>query len=220
MILVPGYGGGTSMLNGLAARLRKAGRTTVILTLPDNATGDLRSQEKVLAAQVNRALRAGAASVDLIGYSAGGIVVTLFAQADPSHVRRAVTLGSPLHGAALAGLAAKVAPSACPRACQQMVPGSALLASLADASPTRTGVPWLSVWSSHDEVVTPPDTARFDGARNIELQSICPDDAAAHLGLPDDPLVDGLIVQALSNPWPPPSPSASNCAALRALGAA
>lgn len=219
VIIVPGYGGDRQMLDPLAAALRKAGRTTITLDLPNNATGDLRGQAQVLAAQVAASLKAGAKSVDLVGYSAGGIVVALYTQTDPSHVRRVVTIGSPLHGTRIAGLAEGLAPSACPVACQQMAPGSSLLSSLADAAPARTGVPWLSMWTSHDEVVLPPTSAQFDGARNVELQSICPDDAAGHVTLPADPLAIGLTATALNSwPTPFPTPAASSCAALRAAG--
>lgn len=205
------------MLDGLASRLRQAGRAVVTLTLPDGATGDLRGQEQVLAAEIDRQLKKGAASVDLVGYSAGGIVVALFVEAEPSRVRRVVTLGSPLHGTRLAGLAAGLLPSACPTACEQMVPGSPLLASLGAASPARTGVPWLSMWTSNDSVVTPPDSARFDGAENVELQSICADDAATHITLPDDPLAQGLTLRALDTAGLPlPSAAPADCAALRA----
>lgn len=207
------------MLEPVAAALRKAGRTTITLDLPDDATGDLRGQAQVLGAQVAAALKAGAKSVDLVGYSAGGIVVALYAQSDPSHVRRVVTLGSPLHGTRIVTLAEGLAPSACPTACEQMAPGSPLLASLAGATPARTGVPWLSMWTSHDEVVVPATSAKSDGARNVELQSICPDDAAGHVTLPADPLAIGLTATALDSwPVPFPTPAASSCAALRAAG--
>ncbi len=219
VIIVPGYGGDRQMLDPLAAALRKAGRTTITLDLPDNATGDLRGQAQVLGAQVSAELKGGAASVDLVGYSAGGIVVALYAQSDPSHVRRVVTLGAPLHGTRIAGLAEGLLPSACPTACAQMAPGSSLLSSLSAAAPARTGVPWLSMWTSHDEVVVPATSAQFDGARNVELQSICPDDAARHTTLPADPLAIGLTASALDSwPLPFPTPAASSCASLRALG--
>jgi triacylglycerol esterase/lipase EstA (alpha/beta hydrolase family) len=218
VIIVPGYGDDRRMLDPLVAALRKAGRTTMTLDLPGNATGDLREQANTLGQQVATQLRGGARSVDLVGYSAGGIVVALYTQGDPSHVRRVVTLGSPLHGTRVAGLAAGLLPSACPTACQQMVPGSPLISSLSDAAPARTGVPWLSMWTSHDEVVIPATSARFDGARNVELQSICPDDAAGHTTLPADPLAIGLTVTALDSwPIPFPTPAAPACASLRAL---
>ena len=216
VILVPGFGGDVSMLNKLVSALRHAGRTAITVNLPDAATGDLRGQEKVLAARIDAELARGASSVDLIGYSAGGVVVALFAASDPSHVRRAVTLGSPLHGTRLAGLAAGLLASACPTACQQLVPGSPLLASL--ESPDATGIPWLSVWTADDEVVTPANSARLTGARNVELQNVCADDAATHVSLPNDPLAIGLTLQALSAKLPIPSPSPSDCERLRTLG--
>ena len=216
VILVPGFGGDVAMLNELVSALRTAGRTAITVSLPDAATGDRRGQEKVLAERVDAELAHGAPSVDLIGYSAGGIVVALFASSDPSHVRRAVTLASPLHGTRLAGLAAGLLASACPTACQQLVPGSPLLASL--ESPDITGIPWLSVWTADDDVVTPPNSARFTGARNVELQDVCADDAATHASLPSDPLAIGLILQALSAKLPMPLPSAPDCERLRTLG--
>jgi triacylglycerol esterase/lipase EstA (alpha/beta hydrolase family) len=221
VILVPGYGGDAAMLDPLAALLRKAGRTAITLALPDNAMGDLRGQAQVLAAEVTRQLRQGAASVDLVGYSAGGIVVALYVQSDPSHVRRVVALGAPLHGTQVAGLAMDLAASACPTACQQMAPGSSLLASIDDASPSRTGVPWLSMWTAHDEVVLPPDSARLPGAQNIELQKICADDAAGHTLLPSDPLAEGPTLRALeAAALPLPGLSPSDCTALRSLAGA
>jgi len=217
VIVVHGYGGDTSMLDALVARLQRAGRHTILLALPDNAQGDLNAQARVLAAEVAHELAAGARSVDLVGYSAGGLVVGLFVAQHPSQVRRVVTLGSPFHGTAIAALAAGLAPSACPTACQQMVPGSAILTAVDAASPTRTGVPWLSLWTSHDEVVQPPSSARFAGADNVELQTVCADDVSDHLRLPQDPLAEGLTLKALGA-LPLPTPTAADCGSLRALG--
>jgi len=219
IILVPGYGGSDTMLETLANRLHSAGRTTILLTLPDDATGDLNVQAGILAARVTEALNAGAPSVDLVGYSAGGIVIGLFVAAHPKDVRQVVTIGSPLHGTEIAALAVtlNVSSSVCPIACRQMAPGSSVLASLDAAEPAHTGVPWTSMWTTDDQVVLPPDSARFTGATNIVLQDVCADDTANHLNLPADPLVAGLTLRALdtSNAG---SPSASDCSNLRALG--
>lgn len=218
VILVPGYGGDASMLDGLATRLERAGRSATVLNLPDGATGDLRVQADVLGAAVTNALAAGAPSVDLVGYSAGGIVIGLFVAAHPSEVRRVVSIGSPLHGTLLAGLAATLLKSQCPVACQEMAPGTPLLASLDAAEPARTGVPWTSMWTDRDEVVQPPDSARFTGATNIVLQDICADDKATHLSLPADPLVAAITLKSLAATRFA-SPSASDCSAFRTLGA-
>jgi triacylglycerol esterase/lipase EstA (alpha/beta hydrolase family) len=221
IILVPGYGGSDTMLETLANRLHSAGRTTILLALPDGATGDLNAQAGILAARVTEALTAGAPSVDLVGYSAGGIVIGLFVAAHPKDVRQIVTIGSPLHGTQIAGLAVtlNVSSSVCPTACREMAPGSAVLASLDAAEPARTGVPWTSMWTTDDQVVLPPDSARFTGATNIVLQHVCADDTSNHLNLPADPLVAGLTLRALDTSNAS-SPSASDCSSLRALGTA
>lgn len=212
VLLVPGYGGSTRSLEVLAASLRAAGRTATVVGLPGDGTGDL--QESVTA--LDAAVRAtGASSVDLIGYSAGGVSVRLWVADNPGRVRRVVTLGSPHHGTKVAAVAAVLAPGACPAACQQLVPGSRLLQGLNDDDETPDGPQWLAVWSNQDQTVTPPESARLDGAVNVVLQDVCDGVAVAHSALPTSPLVRGLVLQALST-RDVAEPSPADCATLSA----
>ena len=97
VILVPGYGGRLSSLDDIADRLRRAGRSVQELPLPDGGVGDLHGQADALDAAVQRDLSRGAPSVDLVGYSAGGVVVRLWVS-EGDHaglVRRVVTIGTP-----------------------------------------------------------------------------------------------------------------------------
>jgi pimeloyl-ACP methyl ester carboxylesterase len=208
VLLVPGYGGGTGGLNVLAGRLRAAGRQATVVALPGDGTGDLTAQADALDAAVTEALRGGAPSVDVIGYSAGGVVVRVWAQRhDGAHrARRVVTLGSPHHGAALAAAGAAAAPDACPTACQQLAPGSRLLAGL--DVPVPTPPYWLSIWTTGDQTVTPPDSARLDGAVNVPVQSVCPALRLGHGDLPTDPTVARFVLVALgTGPLAPPTPA-------------
>lgn len=83
VLLVPGYGGTGQSLQPLAAALRSAGRTAVIVEPIDDGTDDLRKQAKHLAAVADQVRDdAGAASVDVIGYSAGGVVARLWVRDD------------------------------------------------------------------------------------------------------------------------------------------
>jgi triacylglycerol esterase/lipase EstA (alpha/beta hydrolase family) len=220
ILLVPGYGDRKAALQNLADLIEATGRVASVVTLPAGGTGDLTEQARALDAAVAAALRGGAASVDLVGYSAGGVVVRLwldnFAGAD--RARRVVTLGSPLHGTALAALAAVFfAGPNCPTACKQLAPFSDLIRDLND-SPLPAKLPWLSIWSNNDTTVMPPDSARLPGAVNVSAQSICPREVISHSHLPTDPLVVGMVIAALTGPpWTAP-PTPAQCTALRAAG--
>jgi triacylglycerol lipase len=219
VLLVPGYGGSQDALTVLAGRIRATGRQAQVVTLPGEGTGDLALQADVLEAAVAAALADGAPSVDVIGYSAGGVVARLWvARHDGGHAaRRVITLGSPLHGAQLAAIGASLGTGVCPPACQQLVPGSALLTDL-NRDPVPAGLRWLSLWTANDETVTPPDSARLAGATNVEIQSVCRDAVVQHGGLPSDPLVTGIVLRALAA-TPLVAPIAADCAALRREGA-
>jgi hypothetical protein len=219
VLLVPGYGGSRDALGVLAGRIRATGRPAEVVALPGDGTGDLALQADALQAAVVAALAGGAPSVDMVGYSAGGVVVRLWvARHDGGKLaRRVVTLGSPQHGTRLAALGASLGTGVCPPACQQLIPGSTLLTDL-DRDPVPAGLGWLSLWTANDETVTPPDSARLTGATNVELQSVCRDEVVQHGSLPTDALVTGIVLRAL-RATPLVAPSAADCAALRREGA-
>jgi triacylglycerol lipase len=198
VLLVPGFGGSVTSLNRLADRLRAAGRTATVVSLPDGGTGDLIQQASVLDKAVRHALDDGSPSVDVIGYSAGGVVTRVWVDRFDSaeSARRIVTLGSPLHGARVAADGAAVAAGACPTACRQLAPGSDLLNRL-DRTPLPAGLPWLSIWTENDETVQPPDSARLDGAVNVPLQGVCPRARVSHGELPTDPQVTALVLRGI-----------------------
>jgi triacylglycerol lipase len=216
VLLVPGYNGTPGSLNALASRLRTGGRRVVTVGLPDRGTGDLRASARLLAGAVDRT---GAARVDLVGFSAGGVVVRLLV-AEPAfaiRARRVVLLGAPNHGTELAGAAAGLDPGLCDGACAQLVPGSALLAELNRVDETPPGPQFTSIWTDLDQTVTPPVSAALDGAANVRLQEVCAGTRVGHGGLVRDRLALGLVVGALDGTLPR-SPGPGDCAALLAAG--
>jgi triacylglycerol lipase len=217
VLVVPGYNGTAASVGTLAARLRADGRRVVVVELPDRGTGDLRRSATALAAAVDRT---GAARVDLVGFSAGGLVVRLLL-ADPVRAlraRRVVLLGTPNHGTELAGAVAALDPSLCTTSICQLAPGSALLAELNRGDETPPGPEFFSIWTALDQTVTPPATAALDGAANIRVQDVCASARLGHGGLVVDPLALGLVTEALAGTLPDP-PGSGDCAALRAAGA-
>lgn len=204
VLMIPGLGGSTGGLDVLAERLRADGRDVTVVGLPGDGTGDLREQARAFADAVDAALsRTGAPSVDVVGYSAGGIVARVWVAefGGDELARRVLTLGSPHHGTQLASLAADVAPGAC-LACTQLAPSSDLLAQLNAGDETPTGPEYVSIWTSLDQTVTPPDSARLDGALNLTVQDICADSQVSHGQLPTDPSVGGIVAIELGSDAP------------------
>ena len=212
VLLVPGYGGSTSSLSSLAGALRHGGKDVTIVSLPGDGTGDLRAQAQTVGRAVTAArARTHATSVDVVGYSAGGVVARLWVRdyGGAAVARRVVTLGSPQHGTRLAELGALL-PAACPTACQQLAPDSDLLASLNRGDETPAGPQFYSIWTTDDNVVTPPDSARLTGAVNLTVQSVCAAADVSHGDLPRDRLVQAIVAADLVA-GAPVSPTTADC---------
>lgn len=213
VVLVPGYGGSVASLATLGAYLRDSGREVVVVDAPGDGTGDLREQARALDRVVAATLRrSGAPSVDLVGYSAGGVVVRLFLDelGGTAITRRAVTLGSPHHGTDLAALAAGVAGGACPEACRQLAPDSELLFDLNRGDETPDGPLWTAIWTVDDRTVVPGDSGRLEGALSYAVQDVCPGLAVSHGDLPATaPTL--LMVEAALGVEPPALPDATVC---------
>ncbi|HEV7188204.1 MAG TPA: alpha/beta fold hydrolase [Blastococcus sp.] len=215
VLLVPGYGGSTGSLQPLAHVLTAAGRDATVVALPGDGTGDMHASAAALGRAVDATRRrTGAATVDLVGYSAGGLIARLWvADGHTDVVRRVLTLGSPHHGTSLADLAGDLAPGRCPVACQQMASNSDLLATLNRGDETPTGPTWVSIWTTQDETVTPPESARLAGAVNLPVQSVCADARVGHGDLPRDPLVQQMVLAELAA-GPPVRLGPSDCPRL------
>jgi len=219
VVLVHGYDGTPASFGALAGRLRSGGRQVVVVALPDRGTADIEDSAGAVARAVDAT---GASEVDLVGYSAGGIVVRAYLgqPGRAAHARHVVLLGSPNHGAQLAGLASLLGPQLCSGACAELAPGSTLLArlnQLVRGQEVPAGPDFTSIWTARDRTVTPPASAVLAGARNVRLQDVCRDSTAEHGELVRDPLALGLVLRALvgdlgRRPGPP------DCATLRAAG--
>jgi triacylglycerol lipase len=215
VLLVPGYGGSTASLQALADRLIGSGRDATVVSLPGTGTGDLADAAGALGNAVDAALaRTGAESVDVVGYSAGGVAARLWvADGGADVARRVVTLGSPHHGTSLADLAGDLAAGQCPLGCIQLGIDSDLLSRLNAGDETPDGPTWVSIWTIQDRTVTPPDSARLEGALNLPVQSVCAQARIGHGDLPRDPLVQAMVLAQLA-PGEPVPLDADDCASL------
>ncbi|MGY1747966.1 lipase family alpha/beta hydrolase [Modestobacter sp. SYSU DS0511] len=217
VLLVPGYGGSTESLRPLAERLTAEGRDATVVEVPDGGTGDLRASADALGDAVDAALaRTGAESVDVVGYSAGGVIARVWAaDGGAAQARRVVTLGSPHHGTTVADLARSFVPDECGVGCRQLTTDSDLLAGLNATDETPAGPSWVSIWTTVDQTVTPPASAQLAGALELPVQSVCADSQVSHGQLPTDPLVQAMVVAQLQ-PGDPVELGPDDCATLAA----
>lgn len=204
VLLVSGYGGATRVLEPLRQTLEDAGRDVVVVPPVGSGTGDIGAQARALAARAREAMRrSGADSVDVVGYSAGGVVARAWVRdfGGAGVARRVLSVGAPQHGTSVAGLALGLT-GRCPTACRQLEPDSDLLRALNARDETPRGPVFVSVWSTADEVVLPADSARLDGALDLTVQSLCPSARTSHLDLPADPVVQAVLTTALGTAAP------------------
>ncbi|MGH3457566.1 esterase/lipase family protein [Aeromicrobium sp.] len=204
VLLVPGYGANMVALDPLAEALRAQDRQVVTVRPPGNGTGDLRSQAEHLGDVARQTVeRTKAGSVDVVGFSAGGVVARLWVRDGDGRqlARRVLTIGSPHHGTDAAATAAELSGN-CSRACDQLVPDSDLLRELNAGDETPGGPLWISIASTADQTVTPTRTSGLDGALNLLVQDVCPDNAPIHGALPHDPVVLATLTTALGRGRP------------------
>lgn len=199
VILVAGYGGNTEVLQPLVETLEGQGREVEIFPPVGNNTGDLREQASQLDTFVEEVRRdTSDPSVDVIGYSAGGVVARLWVAENGGEVvaRRVVTIGSPHHGTGVSSLATEA--GGCPDACQQLEPDSDLLRGLNARDETPEGPTWITFRSEDDQTVTPSTSADLEGALNIPVQRVCPSATTSHGGLPSSAVVLAVLPEVLA----------------------
>jgi triacylglycerol esterase/lipase EstA (alpha/beta hydrolase family) len=173
-------------------------------------TGEIRNSAQELNTFVDKVLAAtGAAEVDLVGHSQGGMMPRWYLKflGGASEVHTLVGLSPSNHGTTVdgIGLLARFFPGGeqftgalCP-ACEEQIVGSAFLAELNSGGDTVPGVEYTVIQTRYDQVVTPYTSAFLSGpnVRNVLLQNQCVLDLGDHLSMPYDHIADADVLTAL-----------------------
>jgi len=186
VLFVHGYACNRAAGWALVRRLRRGGWNAWAVTL-EPVYGPIEQWIEPLARGIE-ALReaSGAHAVHLVAHSMGGLAVRAYLrERGPGHVASVVTLGSPHHGSAHA----RLGPGANAR---QMEPGSDWLAALA-ADERGLGVPFVSIYSHHDNFVAPQSSGAHAAARNVPLAGI------GHLSLLLSAAVAEIVAHSLAD---------------------
>lgn len=190
-------------LDPLKLRLQADGFTVFTMALPDAGLGDIAVASQAVATKVDQIRAAtGAAKVDLIGHSQGGLENRYYMKflGGSAKVGTYVSLGTPQYGASAANLISFLGLGNCLgiTGCQQMSIGSSFLANLNAGDDTPGSARYVALYTIYDELVQPFTNAKiYDGAINVSLQSKCPLRVVGHVGLILDGAVYGLIKTSL-----------------------
>lgn len=189
VIIVNGTFGPAFFYEPLAARLRHDGYRVFIFELTNLGTGDIANTARDLKTFADGVrAQTGAAKVDLVGHSQGGLVARQYVKflGGSSTVDSLVSIGAPHYGTTIANIAEFFGGGNCIGivACVQMGVGSDFLNALNAGDDTIGSVRYTNLFTFYDELVRPVANAGLrDGATNVLIQSQCPFRVLGHIGL-------------------------------------
>lgn len=185
IIVVHGYAMGQANFRPLARRLAAAGLGP-ILGFEYWSLGKTGSAARKLGDLIEDVrARTGAAQVDVIGHSMGGVVGRYFVTllGGDGVVANLITLGSPHRGTDVSAVGFG-------RPAKELLLGSTLIQRL-DAAPQPTRTRLTVVWSRSDALVPGSRQARVTGADELLYDDL------GHLGLLTDPRVAAALIDRL-----------------------
>jgi len=184
--------------------------------------GEISHSAEELSAFVNKVLaQTGAAKVDIVGHSQGGMMPNYYIRllGGGPKVHELVGLAPSNHGTTVDGIASLLGavpgvPAltltslellGAPSLSEQLI-GSAFMSKLfGSGEPLSPEVRYVVIETTHDEVVTPYTNAFLHGANvtNITVQEQCPEDPTGHIGMDwDSPALQNVLNQLSSSPNP------------------
>jgi triacylglycerol esterase/lipase EstA (alpha/beta hydrolase family) len=193
------------------------GDTSVLGAHPAvKGTGDITVSAKELGTFVNKVLAAtGKSKVDIVGHSQGGMMPRQYMKFEggAGKVHNLITLGATHHGTTLSGIATLAetigllgqSPILIGKAGEQQAVGSPFLANLNAGGDTVSGVNYVVIGSTQDEVTTPYQTTFLTAGpgatvKNITLQDGCAVDLSRHVQLAYSQRAIGIVLQELGTP--------------------
>ena len=212
-----GQGAASVYYAPLAARLRADGYQAFIFGLPSSGLGDSRDAAAALNAFVDGVrAQTGAAKVDLIGHSQGGMISRYYIKhlGGSGEVDSLINLAAVNYGTAVANIAKLLGLGNCVGvvSCQQMSIGSPFLADLNAGDDTIGNVSYTNFGTIYDTIIVPYTNSYLanDGNNvNVTVQSQCWARYVDHISIPLDGAVYSGIQDALAH-----RPIGLNCFAL------
>ena len=200
VLLLHGYGCNGGYWTLFARRLDAAGISHAALDL-DPLLGDIDGYAPLVGAAVDGlCARSGAAQVIIVAHSMGGLVARAYLRrSGPAQVARVITLGTPHHGTSLAsfGIGKNAAQMRMASPARQTAgatlgqPQPSWLDALAASESASTRALITSIYTHHDNIVSPQTSSVLPGAHHIAFGGV------GHVALGRNPRVLARLLREI-----------------------
>lgn len=191
VLLIHGYGCNSGYWNSMSKALQKADITHYALDMVPVIGGIDEYVPMVHDAVEKICKETGFRKLVIVAHSMGGLVTRAYLRDHGmQRVARAITLGTPHYGTALAhfGLGLNTQQMRWTAAEQEGIASEWLRILAAQEDPAAYRL-FVSIFSHHDNIISPQTSSYLPGARNIELHAI------GHVALGLAPEVQALVIR-------------------------
>lgn len=191
VLLIHGYGCNSGYWRPMSGVLREAGITHHALDM-EPVFGSIDEYAAHIHEEIEALCRAtGSAQVIIVAHSMGGLATRAYLRDfGPARLARVITLGTPHHGTALAQFGVGINTQEMVwMASEQEGLSSEWLRRLAGSESGDTYRLFVSIYTHHDNIVSPQTSSHLPGAKNIALHGI------GHVALVPAPEVQELVVR-------------------------
>lgn len=193
VLLIHGYGCNSGYWHSMSKALAKANITHYAIDMIP-IIGGIDEYVPMIHQAVQRiCAETGHEQVVLVGHSMGGLAARAYLRAHgASRIAKVITIGTPHHGTGLAHFGVGLNTQQMRwTVTEQEGLCSEWLRELAASESPAIYQRIVSIYSHHDNIISPQISSHLEGAKNIELHAI------GHVALGLDPVVQALVIREI-----------------------
>ncbi len=191
VLLIHGYGCNSGYWHAMSKALFKANITHHAIDMEPVAGGIDEYVSMIHEAVERLCVETGCDRIVIVAHSMGGLATRAYLRDHGSgRVAKVVTLGTPHHGTALAyfGIGLNTHQMRWTATGQEGL-SSEWLSRLATEEDERVYRLFVSIYSHHDNIISPQTSSYLQGAKNIEFHAI------GHVALALDPVIQAQVIR-------------------------
>lgn len=193
VLLIHGYGCNSGYWHAMSKALSKANITHYAINMEPVICGIDEYVPAIHEAVQRICSETGHQKIILVAHSMGGLAARAYLRVHGSeHITKVITLGTPHHGTALAhfGVGLNTQQMRWTATEQEGLCSDWLLDLAASEDPSVYRL-FVSIYSHHDNIISPQTSSRLEGAKNVEFHAI------GHVALALDPVVQAQVIREI-----------------------